>query len=52
MKIINAPAVDLLVVTNGAYALCISEAIRLALDLGLKTIIATSAGFFVIGGRA
>lgn len=51
MKIITAPAIDMLVM-NGTRGLCISEAIRLALNLGLKTILATSAGFFVIGGRS
>ncbi len=51
MKVINAPSVDLLVM-NGTRGLCLSGAIELALALGLKTILATSAGFFVIGGRS
>lgn len=49
MKIITAPTVPQL---HGALVMDICHAIVLALATGMKTIIATPAGFFVTGGKS
>ena len=50
MKIINAKTIDMFL-AHGALCVDIAHAIRFAVATGMKTILATPAGYFVTGGR-